>query len=175
MKKSLLKYRLQPLLEMKQRARKRAEIRLAQAIVRLDKEKKQLKKLEEEKQKIIQKRKECRRELHMRVAEGDAHVRDGSIRVNYLRKLEEDEKKKDEDIVRQKETIQNCETEVKRARRDYIDAVKDLRVVEKHKELWWKKLQAEISRQEEREMDELGNVIYQARQRIKDFEESNGV
>ena len=72
-------------------------------------------------------------------------------------------KKKDEEIKVQKQVIENCETQVKRARRDYIDAVKDLRVMEKHKALWWKKVQAEISRQEEREMDELGNIIHQMR------------
>ena len=164
MKKDLLRYRLQPLLGIKERAKKKAEILLAKAIAKLEAEKKKLKKLEEEKKEIVRRRMECRRELHDKVAAGSAHVRDGSVRINYLRKLEEDEKKKEEEIERQKEAIQNCETMVKRARRDYIDAAKELRVMEKHKELWWKKVQAEITRQEEREMDELGNVIHQLRQ-----------
>ena len=85
------------------------------------------------------------------------------MRVNFLRKLEDDEKDKTEEIRVQKQVIENCELQVKRARRDYIDAVKDLRVMEKHKELWWKKVKAEISRAEEKEMDELGNVIHQLR------------
>src|SRR5690349_13573594 len=135
MKKSQLRYRLAPLLEMKKRAKQKAEIALAQAIARLEREKKQLKKLEEEKQAIIKRRKECRRELQDKVLEGHAHAHDGSVRVNYLRKLEDDEKKKDEQIVAQKQLIEYCETQVKRARRDYIDAVKELRVIEKHKEL----------------------------------------
>ncbi len=161
--KNLLKYRLQPLLEMKKRARQKAEIALAQAIARLEREKKRLRKLEEEKQAIIKRRKDCRRELHNKVLEGHAHAHDGSVRVNYLRKLEDDEKKKDEEIVAQKQLIENCEMQVKRARRDYIDAVKELRVIEKHKELWKKKVQKELNRIEEREMDELGNVIHQLR------------
>lgn len=161
MKKGLLRYRLQPMLELKSRAKKRAEIRLAQAIVKLEAEKKKLKKLEEEKEEIIKRRKEYRRELHEKVASGQAHVKDGSVRVNFLRKLDEDEKKKEEEIKAQKQVIENCELQVKRARRDYIDAAKDLRVMEKHKDLWRKKLQAEITRLEEREMDELGNVIHQ--------------
>lgn len=164
MKKDLLRYRLQPLLELKIRAKKRAELRLAQAIARLEQEKKRLKKLEEEKEAIIKRRKEYRRELHQKVSTGQAHVKDGTVRVNFLRKLEEDEKKKEEEIRLEKQVIENCELQVKRARRDYIDAAKDLRVMEKHKDLWRKKLQLEISRQEEREMDELGNVIHQMRQ-----------
>lgn len=163
MKKSMLRYRLEPMLTLKTRAKRNAEIRLAQAIARLEQEKKRLKKLEEEKQAIIRRRRECRRELQNKILEGQAHARDGSIRVNYLRKLEEDEKKKDQEIENQKQVIENCELMVKRARRDYIDAVKELRVIEKHKELWRKKLQKELSRIEEREMDELGNVIHQLR------------
>ncbi len=164
MKKNLRIYRLQPLLEIKLRARKRAEIRLAEALVRLEQEKKRLKKLEEEKKEIVRKRKECRRELHEKVSAGHAHVKDGSVRVNYLRKLEEDEKAKAEEIQLQKQVIENCELQVKRARRDYIDAVKELRVMEKHKDLWRKKVAKELSLEEEREMDELGNVIHQLRQ-----------
>lgn len=163
MKKSQLKYRLEPMLVLKTRAKKNAEIRLAQAIARLEKEKKELKKLEEQKEEIIKRRKECRRELQDKMLAGQAYANDGSIRVNFLRKLEDDEKKKDQEIENQKQVIENCELMVKRARRDYIDAVKELRVIEKHKELWKKKLQKELTRIEEREMDELGNVIHQIR------------
>lgn len=163
MRKQFLRYRLEPLLEIKRRTKKKSEIRLAKAIARLEEEKKTLKKLEEEKQAIVRRRKECRQELHRKVSEGRARVRDGSVRVNYLRKLEEDEKRKEEEIKQQEQVIENCELELKRAKRDYIDAASDLRVMEKHKDLWRKKVQKELSRLEEREMDELGNVIHQLR------------
>ena len=149
------------MLVMKERALKNAEIRLAKALQELDQAKKKLKKLEEEKQAIIKRRRECRRELHDKIAAGQARARDGHNRVNYLRKLEDDEKKKAEEIEVQKKVLEQCEIQVKRARRDYINAVKDLRVMEKHKDLWKKKLQMEMTREEEKEMDELGNVIYQ--------------
>ncbi len=158
------KYRLQPLLQIKERARQRAEILLAKAIARLEREKKQLKKLEEEKQKIIARRKEVRRELHEKMLSGNAQARDSQIRGNYLQRLEEDQKKKETEIEAQKKLIEECEVQVKRSRRDYIDAAKELRIMEKHKELWRKKLDLELSRQEEKEMDELGNVIFQLKQ-----------
>lgn len=164
MRKDLLRYRLQPLLELKIRAKRRAEIRLAKAILKLEEEKKRLKKLEEEKAEIIRKRKESRRELFHKMSAGQAHVKDGSVRVNFLRKLEEDEQKKEEEITAQKRTIEECETMVKRARRDYIDTCRDLRVMEKHKDLWRRKVAEELSRQEEKEMDELGNIIHQLKQ-----------
>ena len=164
MKKELLRYRLQPLFDMKARAKKKAEILLARAIIKLEQEKKKLEKLKEEKEAIIKKKRQYRLELHEKIAAGHAHVKDGHIRVNYLRKLDDDEKKKDQEIEEQKQTIEQCELQVRRAKRDYIDAVKEMRVMEKHKDLWKKKLNLEITRQEEKEMDELGNIIHQLKQ-----------
>lgn len=167
MKKKDLKYRLQPLLDQKKRLRRAAEIKLAKAISQLEREKKNLEKKKEEKKKIIEKRKNCRLELHQKMAAGDAHVRDGSMRINYLKKLEEDQKKKEKEIEEQKELIEQCKDQVKRARRHYIDAVKDLRVMEKHKDLWKKRVDLELSKQEERKMDELGNIIYERRSNLQ--------
>ncbi len=161
MKKALLKYRLQPLLIMKQRAKQKAEIALAKAFKALEDAKKKLKKLEEEKEEIIRKRKECRQDMHKKLLAGESQAREGHIRMNYLRKLEDDEKDKEKEIEDQKRHIEECEIRLKRAKRDYVDAVKEVRVMEKHKDLWRKKIQKEISREEEKEMDELGNVIHQ--------------
>ena len=127
-----LTYRLQPLLELKKRAKQRAEIELARAIALLEEGKKRLKRLEEEKQEVLRRQKECRLKLHEKVASGRARIRDGSFRVNFLRKLEEDEKVKQTQIEAQQKRIEECETAVKRARRDYINAVKELRIMEKH-------------------------------------------
>jgi flagellar export protein FliJ len=158
-----LNYRLQPLLELKLRARKKAEILLARAIGRLEQEKARLEKLKEEKKKIIEERKKARKELYQTMSTGRARVKDGSSRVNFLKKLEEDEKVKDQEIENQKRVIVECETQVKRARRDYINAAKELQIMEKHKGLWQKKLHLFLSRKEEGEMDELGNIIHQLR------------
>lgn len=156
-----LHYRLQPLLTLKEKAKQKAEALLAKAIARLEEEKKRLKKLEEEKAAIVRRRRETRWKLHQKVSSGKALVKDGSDRVSFLKRLEEEEKAKEEEIAAVKRAIADCEVQVKRARRDYIDAVKELRVMEKHKALWQKKLDLELSRLEEKEMDELGNIIHQ--------------
>lgn len=154
-------YRLQVLLDQKARLKQKAEIRLAQTIARLEAEKKRLRRFEEEREAMIAKRKEVRLELHQRVSTGKARIKDGSYGIHYLKRLEEEQKQKEAQIENQKRLILDCETEVKRARRDYINAVKELRIMEKHKELWWKKAQLELLRHEEKEMDELGNIIHQ--------------
>jgi flagellar export protein FliJ len=156
------KYRLQALLVIKQRLKKKAEAALALAIKTLMEAKEKLKKLEEEKKEIVRKWEESRKEMKAKIAMG-ALVGEGNVHVNFLRKLKEDEEAKEEEIQDQKQAAAEAEDAVKLARKEYIEACKELRVMEKHKELWEKKVKAELSRKEEREMDELGSVIHQLR------------
>ena len=158
----MAKYRLQALLTIKQRMKKKAEIALAHAIKALMEAKEKLKKLEGEKEEIIEAWRQARKEMKSKVATG-VMIGEGNVYVNFLRKLKEDEEKKAEEIEDQKGVVEEAETAVKAARKEYIEACKELRVMEKHKDLWEKKVKAEISRKEEREMDELGNVIHQLR------------
>ena len=158
----MARYRLQALLLIKQRMKTKAEAALAVAIKTLLEARKKLKTLEEEKEEIIKAWKEARKEMKTKVAHG-VMVGEGNVYVNYLRKLKEDEEKKEQEIEDQKTVVLEAEHGVTVARKEYIEACKELRTMEKHKELWAKKLRAEISRREEREMDELGNVIHQLR------------
>lgn len=156
------KYRLQVLLTVKQRMKKRAEIRLAQAIKKLNEEKKKLEQLEEELEEIRKKWKQARLEMKSKLA-GGALVGKGNVHVNYLRRLEEDEKTKLEEIEDQKQAIEEATEKVAQARREYIDASRELQVMEKHKELWQKKVRGELSRREAHRLNELGNTIHQLR------------
>lgn len=156
------KYRLQALLTIKAHAKKRAETALALAIKALKEAKKHLEKLKEEKKKIVERWKKGRAEMKAKMAHG-AVVGEGNVHINFLRKLKEDEEAKEKEIEEQKQVIAECEEKVAVARRKYIDACKELRVMEKHKELWEKKIRDELTRKEEREMDELGGTIHQLR------------
>ena len=69
----------------------------------------------------------------------------------------------EKEIERQHEVIKEAEERVKKARRDYIDAAQDLKMMEKHKELWEKKLQKQLNFKEQKELNELGNVVFQIR------------
>jgi len=156
------KYRLQAMLTIKERFKKRAEMVLARAIIALKKAKDKLKELEEEKKKIHEKWKNARADMKGKLSHS-ALVQEGNVHVNYLRKLKEDEEAKDEEIEDQKQVITECEEDVAHARRAYIDASKELQTMQKHKELWAKKIKDELTRKEEKEMDELGSTIHQLR------------
>lgn len=158
------KYRLAVLLKTRERDKKRAEEALAKAIVALTKARKREEELVEEKKEIHERWKECRAEMREKMDLG-GRVKEGNVYVRYLRKLQEEEEAKQEEVDKQREEIKRCEDKVATCRRAYIDAAKNLQVMEKHKELWRKALQAELSRKEEREFDELGTVIHGSRQR----------
>ncbi|PIZ30106.1 MAG: flagellar assembly protein FliH, partial [Alphaproteobacteria bacterium CG_4_10_14_0_8_um_filter_53_9] len=51
--------------------------------------------------------------------------------------------------------VEEAEEGVKLTRKEYIEACKELDIMEKHKELWAKKVRDELSKKEEREMEEI--------------------
>lgn len=156
----MARYRLQALLTIKEREKNRAAELLARAIVALQEARKKEKELIEEKEKIIKKWFEARDEMRHIMDKGGV-IEEGNVHVRFLRKLKEDEEQKQKEIEEQHEVVLEAETAVVSARKEYISAAKEHQVMVKHKELWRKKEQAELSRKEEREFDELGNTIHQ--------------
>ena len=152
-------YRLQALLESKERAKSKAEIALAKAIARLEEAKEKEKKLKEEKAAIRKRRREARLKLEAELMGGPGVAGAGERHVAFMRGLEEDEIGKDKEIEKQQEVVAACEVACRRARRDYIDAVKELRIMEKHKKLWAKKLKSELERREDEELDEISQML----------------
>lgn len=156
-------YRLQPLLRIKTRAKHLAEVALARALLALKEAREREKVLVRERDEIAKRQVAVRGEMSERMREGGI-VQDGNVYVRFLRKLKEDAERKTEEIEDQRKQIARCEELAGRRRRDYIDAAKQLQIMEKHRELWAKKVAAALSREEEKQFDELGNTIHQLRQ-----------
>lgn len=157
-----VKYRLEALVRVKHRARQRAEIALAKAIVALKTARERLKTLQDEKQALVDEWHRMRAEMDERMQMGGV-VNDGTMFVNCLRRVKEDEAAKDEEITQQERVIERAEEQVVRRRRDYRLAAQELQVMEKHKELWIKREQAMLTEKEEKEFDELGQTIHELR------------
>lgn len=155
------KYRLQVLLVIKERAKRAAEVELARAIKRLEEERKKLEKLEIEKKKIEERIKKEKQDMRTNIVGGDALMKDPQMRLNFIRKLTEDLEEMERKIEDQKQEIKRAEKNVQRCRSNYILAAQELNMMEKHKELWEKKIRHELSMEESKLMNELGNVIHQ--------------
>ena len=157
------RYRLEALLKIKLRNKREAEIELGRSFRALKEEQQRLKELEEEKKQIIQKREAARRDMAFKLASGESQISDSKKHLAFIQKLAEDEEEKAREIEDQKEEVQRAEERVAQARRDYIDACKEVQVMEKHKELWKQKLKKELEKREDKQMNELGNVLHQIR------------
>ena len=155
------KYRLQVLLIIKERAKRKTEIELARAIKQLEEERKKLEKLEAEKKALEERIKQEQQEMREKVASGHALIKDPQVHLNFIRKLKEDLEELERKIEEQKEEIKKAEKKVQRCRANYILAAQEVNTMEKHKELWQKKVNLELSMEENKLMNELGNVIHQ--------------
>lgn len=156
------RYRLEALLRIKLRDRQRAEIALAKAIMALKKEQEKMATLEKEREEIVARQTAAREQMGAALRRG-GRVFDGRVHVNFRRKLDEDLLAKDDAIDEQRDAIRTAEQKVARRRRDYLEAAKQFHIMEKHKELWRKKQENELSRKEEKEFDELANTIHALR------------
>ncbi len=156
-----IKYRLQVLLVIKERAKKAKEIELARAVQKLNEERKKLEVLEEEKRAIEKRVEEEKEEMRHKVASGNAVMRDPQGFLNFLRKLKEDIEAKEQAIEEQKDVIKQAEKYLQRCRSAYVLAAQELNMMEKHKELWLKKQAFELGAAENKMLNELGNVIHQ--------------
>ncbi len=155
------RYRLEPLLTLKERQKRDSEIALAKAIKALEVEKKKLQKLETLKEEITQKRHMSRKEMSDRVATGQSSVKHSQFHLGYLEKLKEDIERVATEIKEQEEILEHAQEKLKRSRRNYIDAAQDLDVMKKHKELWSKKRDRSLNAAENKQLGELGNVMHQ--------------
>ena len=153
------RYRLEALLRLKERNKKQAEVLLARAIGQLEKEKKKLETLKEEKKEIVVAQKEARKKMDAEMSAG-GFVGKGCVHVNFLRKLKEQEAEKQEEVDDQVDVVEEATAAVAKAKRRYIDTSKEHQMMKKHKELWAKKVRQEMTRKEEHEMDELGQTIH---------------
>ena len=89
----------------------------------------------------------------------------------YIKSLEAQEKQILEYIERQKVKIKQAQQVVDKARLALIEAAKELKLMEKHKEKWLARIKKEMDFKEQKEMDEIGSAMYATRM-IKGFKET---
>jgi flagellar export protein FliJ len=156
-------YRLQTLYEIKERKEKEAKDAFAAAQAALRQQEKLLEDMKAELERMIQDRHRRREEYSQKLASGEMKITDQSAAYRFIERLKEKEKEQELKIEGQKEQVRFAEKEVKRAQDAFIVATQDLKALQKHKEKWladWKK---EMAMKEEDVMDEVGQVIFNAK------------
>lgn len=155
------KYRLQTLLEMRERAKKEAEEVFGHAMQALREEEARLQQEEDNLERMIEDRHRRRDEYARQLASGEMKVTDQSNAYRYIERLKEKEVEQQTVIDAQKEQVREAEKEVKRAQEALLEATQELKALEKHKEKWAEAVKRERMMREENTMDEVGQAIFQ--------------
>ncbi len=153
-------YRLQTLLEMRERAEEEAKQAFSEAMKNLAKEKDALVALEQD----LEARKAARKQ---KVQEFLADVMKKGVGASgmgqmnrFEDRLKDEEKQVALEIERQKEAVRQAEQLVEVRRAEMADAAKEKKAIEKHKDNWKKEVRKERQAREELTQEEIGNTLH---------------
>ncbi|MBK7860060.1 MAG: YscO family type III secretion system apparatus protein [Archangiaceae bacterium] len=158
-------YRLQTLLEIRERAEEEAKQAFSEAMKALAKEKATLLELEQD----LERRKAARKQ---KVQEFLAEVMKKGVGASgmgqmnrFEDRLKDEEKQVALEIERQKETVRQAEALVEQRRVEMAEAAKEKKAIEKHKDNWKTEVRKERMAREELAQEEIGNTLHLQRTR----------
>src|SRR5262245_5302698 len=83
----------------------------------------------------------------------------------YLKSLDFEIKKAEEQLAEQRNRVKAAEKVVEQKRSELVEATKEFQAIEKHKENWATALKKEMEEAEQKESEEIGNVLFLQRKR----------
>ena len=158
-------YRLQTLLEIRERAEEAAKQAFSEAVQALAKAKTELQRLIDD----LERRKKERKAkvaayLDEIMAKG-AGAGGMTMLHRFEEKLKDEEAKVALEIERQREVVKEAEALVEQRRLEMAEAAKELKAIEKHKDKWKTEVRRERDHKEELVQEEIGNALFLARQK----------
>ncbi len=158
-------YRLQVLQDMRARAKEEAEQAFSNAIKELEKEKAELKRLEDDLERRKAERKQKVMAYLQEVMAKGAGINGMNMMSRFEQRLKDEEAQVALEVDRQKEVVKVAERTVEQKRREMAEAAKELKAIEKHQDTWKKQIRAERQAKEELTQEEIGSALFLARQR----------
>lgn len=154
-------YRLQALLDIRERTKKEKEEALAEAKKRLILEQQKLEELRKQLQDMRDMRVSKQEELMAKTQAGEMGI-DGYLKAErYLKRMDREIIEFEETQIRaQEKRIVFAEQEVQWANEEMLQAMQDFKALEKHKENWAAEIKAERQAKEELQMEEIATTIF---------------
>lgn len=156
------RYRLQPVLGAREQAKREAEQLLAARMAQLAEAEGELARREREVESCRGRQAAARAEMLEMMSGGAAAARALAHRTHLadLRAQEENLRAAAEE---QREVVARCEAELERARAALVEAAREVRVIEKHRENWRERERRETARREQKINDEIGAILHERR------------
>jgi flagellar export protein FliJ len=153
-------YRLQTLLEIRERKKEAAERELSRTMHELKLAQDKQAEMELELERMKAKREERRRDYMQKAMKGEIAAQE-AVNINkYIERLKEQELLQIDAIDGQKAVVAQREEDVKVARQALVVATQELKALEKHKEKWIEEVKKEWAAKEEEAMDEIAQTIF---------------
>jgi hypothetical protein len=154
-------YRLQPVLEKRQREKDQAVQKVAEAKKQVEYEQKKLEKIIEMRMQVDEKKKLCTQRFYEQLEKAGTNVAEESTSHDlYQKVLDVEARNHDEAIVRQKIVIEEAKDKVKQAEAALLQATINVQAMEKHKEDWEKQVKREELEKEQELGEELGEAMW---------------
>ncbi len=159
-------YRLQTVLELRERAEELAKAAFALATQALAKAREELKKLEED----LERRKADRKArvkafLDDLMAKGTTALNSITLMNRFEDRLKNEEIEVQFQIDRQKDVVKAAEGALEQRRLEMAEAAKEKKAIEKHKEKWTAQVKKDRDDREQNSQEEIGNALHFAKQR----------
>src|SRR5687768_4839205 len=158
-------YRLQTLLEMRERAEEEAKNVFAKAMAQLHEEQRIQKEMEDELKRMVEDRKRRRQEYADKLASGEMKITDQASAYRFIDRMKEMEQEQQGRIDGQRENVREAEKLVKRAQDALIVAAQELKALLKHKVKWADEVKKEMALKEENMLDDMGQTIFSQQSR----------
>jgi len=154
----MLRYRMQTLLEMRERAEEGARLAFSEAMQALARATQEQKRLQD----ALERRERERKErvdayLENLLARG-ADIQGMNTMYSFEARLKDEEAQVALDLEKQELAVNQAGKRVEQRRMELAEATRQLQAIEKHKEKWCRELKAERDKREELIQEESGNT-----------------
>jgi hypothetical protein len=157
------KYRLQIVLEKRQKVKEDAEKALGEARKALEAEKEKETQCVQAVEAAKQTKENAKLELNQKMLEGKLSIEKIRMGKDHLKSLDFEIKKAEQRLEEQRGKVKQAESFLEQRRLELVEKTKDFQAIEKHKEKWAENLKKEIETAEQNEQEEIGNVLFLAR------------
>jgi flagellar export protein FliJ len=156
------KYKLQPVLGAREQAKREAERLLAARTRQLAEAEEELARRLGAVEACSERQTSARAEMFEAMQAGVAAARALAHRT-HLADLRAQEETLRAEAEEQRGAVARCEAELERARAALVEAAREVRVIEKHKDNWRERERRESVRREQKLNDEIGAILHERR------------
>lgn len=154
------KYRLQPVLGVREQLKREAERLLASRVAQLAEAEEELARRVRAVDACLARQAAARAEMFGEMGGGAAAARALTHRI-HLADLRAQEEALRGAVEEQRGAVARSEAEVERARAALVEAAREVRVIEKHREGWQERQKRESARREQKLNDEIGAILHE--------------